>query len=64
MVSRREIRLAPLTNRRGMWVCLLKGFRLAKEDQEGRGLSSEEKQVLEEDLGSLSLGEGLSFAPW
>lgn len=47
-----------------MWVCLLKGFRLAKEDQEGRGLSLEEKQVLEEDLGSLSLGEGLSFAPW
>lgn len=45
VVFSREAGLVPWTNIPGMWVFFLKGFRLAEEDQEGRGPSSEEKQV-------------------
>lgn len=55
VVFSREAELVPQTNTPGMWLCFVQGFRLAEEDQEGRGPSSEERQVSEEDLGSPSL---------
>lgn len=55
VVFGREAGLVPWTNIPGIWLCFLQGFRLAEEDQEGRGPNSEERQVLEEDLGSLRL---------